>query len=119
MLAFGISHFTHIAFAVPAVTLAGIPCFMRTHDEAASASAVAGRIIFFVLEAVYVSFLSGLAAVIVIEFFSGRDGVGYAIINAWQVLETARAVAAIALVWLVVAALSFVVRCTQSIATQG
>jgi ABC-type nitrate/sulfonate/bicarbonate transport system permease component len=118
MLVFGISHLAHITFAATAVTLAGIPCFIRANDEAASTPA-AGRVIFFVLEAVYVSFLSALAAVVVIEFIISRDGIGYAILNAMQLFDPAKVVDAIALVWLSVALLSFIVRCTQSIATRG
>jgi hypothetical protein len=118
MLVFGISHLAHITFAAIAVALAGIPCFIRAHDKAASSPA-AGRIVFFVLEAVYVSFLSALAAVIVIELITSRDGIGYAIVNAMQMFDTAKTVEAIALVWLFVALLSFVVRCTQSVATRG
>jgi hypothetical protein len=118
MLAFGITHFTQIVFAAAAVTLTGLAYFVRTYDEAASAPVAAGRIMFFVLEAIYASFVAGLAAVIVIEFISGRDGVGYSIVMAIQLLNTARAVAAIALVWLAVAFLSFAVRLLQSIATR-
>ncbi len=117
-LAFGISHLAHITFAAIAAALAGLPCFIRAHDEAASTPA-AGRTIFFVLEAVYVSFLAALAAVIAIEFFTSRDGIGYTIVNAMALLDTARAVEAIALVWLFVAAVSLIVRCAQGIATRG
>jgi ABC-type nitrate/sulfonate/bicarbonate transport system permease component len=113
----GLTHAAQVAFAATAVTLAGLACFIRANDEAAAAP-TAGRISFFALEAVYVSFLSALAAVIVFEFISSRDGIGYAIVNAMQMFDTARAVSAVAVVWLAVAVLSFVVRCAQSIATR-
>jgi hypothetical protein len=100
--------------AVTAVTLAGLPNLIRANDE--SSSPAAGRILFLVLDAVYTCLIAGLAAVIAMEVVvGGTDGVGSAIVRSMQVLETARAVAAVALVWLAVAALSFAVRCGQSI----
>jgi hypothetical protein len=119
VVTFGLGRLTDVSFAATAVILAGLPRFIRSNAELASSPVATGRIMFFVLEAVYTSLISGLTAVIVIEFFSGRSGVGYSIMLSTQLFEIARLVAAIALVWLAVALLSFVVRCAQSIVVRS
>jgi hypothetical protein len=119
ILLFGLGRLAQVSFAATAVTLAVLPSFIRANDELSRSPVATGRIAFFVLEAVYASLIVGLASVIVMEFIahprpehpSSVEGVGQTIV---QEFYTLRGVGTIALIWLVVAVLSFVVRCAQS-----
>jgi hypothetical protein len=123
VLLFGAGRLTQVSFAATAVTLAGLPFFIRSNDELSRSPVATCRIVFFALEAVYASVIVGLASVIVMEFIghprpeyvSSVEGVGETIV---QEFYTVRGVATIALIWLVVAVLSFVVRCAQSIVVE-
>ena len=117
-LVFGFGLAAHVGFAAAAVALAGVPYFARANDEAAAAPAAVGRIVCFVLEAFYASFLVGLAAVIVMEFTGSLEGIGFVIMKASVVFDVGTTLSDIALVWLAVALLSFIVRCLQSVIWQ-
>jgi ABC-type nitrate/sulfonate/bicarbonate transport system permease component len=119
---FGLNRSPQVGFAATAVTLAGLSGFIRPNEELASerpsSPAATGRVLFLVLEAVYMCLVAALASVIAMEIISGTDGVGAVIAQSVQYFQPERTVAAVALVWLAAALLSFVTRCVQSIVVE-
>jgi hypothetical protein len=118
IMLFGLGRPPQVWFAAMAVTLAGFLGFLRPNDELPYLPTATGRVLFLVLEAVYAGLIASLASVIVMEVISGTDGMGYVIVQSMQTFDIARTVAAVALVWLAAALLSFVVRCAQSIVVE-